>query len=569
LVLLQHRRGRGRHLGRIRFFEEAAARETSMLSSALSAFGAFGLFAMGAGGGGVGETVAAERPPLDTAPHVAYGSWGLVIWAIILVYAAIVAVLALYGMHRGKLVATCLRRRKQLREIERTIDLAEDDLPHVTVQLPLFNESTVAQRLVEQTAKLDYPRNRLEIQVLDDSTDETTTIARLACDRMRERGIDVVYLHRTDRTGYKAGALAEGLEVCKGDLVAVFDADFLPQPGFLRSVVGHFRDPNVGCVQARWGHMNREQSMLTRVQALMLDGHHLVDNRARWANQHLFNFSGTGGIWRKRAIHDAGGWEHDTLTEDLDLSYRAQMKGWRFVYRPDVVTPSELPEEMSAFRAQQFRWAKGTVQSARKLLKPIWSCPTLTLGQKIEATYHLTPHFTSPLMLVLSVLLLPLLAILPGTDVRSMFIVDLPLAFCTTGSLAAFYMHAEAAQGRSPLSAIRRLPALMALGTGMAPWVTKAVYEGLRSMAGEFVRTPKKGAHALTRYQALIKLPLAEVILCFVSIGSTIAAIENGHWFAAPFAALFAFGYGYVATLLTAEQLERRRAARTSLVPTT
>ena len=542
-----------------------------MVSSALASLSSLScsFLATVLGGGGAAETVT-DHPPLEARPlaPMTYGSWGLVIWGIIIVYAAIVAVLALYGMHRGKLVATCIRKRRLLEEIERTIVLPEDELPRVTVQLPLFNESTVAQRLIEQCAKLDYPRDRLELQVLDDSTDETTTIARAACDRVRAQGIDVVYLHRTDRTGYKAGALAEGLKVCKGELVAVFDADFLPQPEFLRSVVGHFADPKIGCVQARWGHMNREHSMLTRVQALMLDGHHLVDNRARWASRYLFNFSGTGGIWRVAAIHDAGGWEHDTLTEDLDLSYRAQMKGWRFVYRPDVVTPSELPEEMSAFRAQQFRWAKGTVQSARKLLKQIWACPTLTFGQKLEATYHLTPHFTSPLMLALSVLLLPLLATLPGTDMRSMFIVDLPLAFCTTGSLAAFYMHAEAAQGRSPIAALRRLPALMALGTGMAPWVTRAVFEGLRSMAGEFVRTPKKGTGALTRYHALIKLPFVEAILCAVSLGSTVAAIENGHWFAAPFAALFAFGYGYVAMLLTAEQLERRRAARRSLVPT-
>jgi cellulose synthase/poly-beta-1,6-N-acetylglucosamine synthase-like glycosyltransferase len=517
---------------------------------------------------GVGDalTTGAEASPLQPST-VVHGPWGLAVWALVGVYILLVAVLALYGMHRGMLVGTCWRRRSKLKEIERSIEVPEDRLPFVTIQLPLFNEASVAQRLIEHCAAIDYPRDRLEIQVLDDSTDETASIARHACERIANTGIDVVYIHRTDRSGYKAGALAAGLEVAKGTLVAIFDADFLPQPDFLRAVVGHFTDEKVGCVQARWGHMNREHSMLTRVQALMLDGHHLVDNRARWVNNHLFNFSGTGGIWRVQAIRDAGGWEHDTLTEDLDLSYRAQMNGWKFVYRPDVVTPSELPEEMSAFRAQQFRWAKGTVQSARKLLKPIWRSERLTLAQKVEATYHLTPHFTSPLMLVLSVLLLPMLAVLPGTDPRSMFLVDLPLAFCTTGSLAAFYMHAESAQGRSPLVALRRLPALMALGTGMAPWVTKAVLEGLRSMAGEFVRTPKKGSEGDTRYQAKIKVPVAETILALVSLASTAAALENGHWFAAPFAALFTFGYAYVATLLTAEQLERRRAARRSLFP--
>jgi cellulose synthase/poly-beta-1,6-N-acetylglucosamine synthase-like glycosyltransferase len=513
------------------------------------------------------EVLTAPGP--HAGPVVATGAWGLAIWALVGVYVILVAILACFGLHRGMLVSTCWRKRGKLKEIERTVEVPDDQLPRVTIQLPLFNEATVAQRLIETVAKIDYPRDRLHIQVLDDSTDETATIARNACERMCALpggGVDVEYVHRVDRTGYKAGALANGLNTAKGEFVAIFDADFLPQPEFLRQVVGHFSDPKIGCVQARWGHMNREHSMLTRVQALMLDGHHMVDNRARWANEMFFNFSGTGGIWRIKAIEEAGGWQHDTLTEDLDLSYRAQMKGWKFIYRPDVVTPSELPEEMSAFRAQQFRWAKGTVQSARKLLKTIWNDESLKLSQKIEATYHLTPHFTSPLMLVLSVLLLPMLAILPGTDPRSMFLIDLPLALSTTGSLAAFYMHAESAQGRSALVALRRLPALMALGTGMAPWVTKAVFEGLRTMAGEFVRTPKKGNEG-DRYRATIKIPIAEVILSIISLGSTIAALQNGHWFAAPFAALFTFGYAYVASLLIDEQLERRRAERRSLVP--
>ncbi len=507
-----------------------------------------------------------SAPAPHAGPVVATGAWGLAIWALVGVYVILVAILACFGLHRGMLVSTCWRKARKLKEIERTIDVPEDQLPRVTVQLPLFNEATVAQRLIETVAQMDYPRDRLHIQVLDDSTDETATLARNVCERIASQGVDIQYVHRTDRTGYKAGALANGLKSAKGELVSIFDADFLPPRDFLRKVVGHFTDPQVGCVQARWGHMNREHSMLTRVQALMLDGHHLVDNRARWANGMFFNFSGTGGIWRIKAIEAAGQWAHDTVTEDLDLSYRAQMKGWKFIYRPDVVAPSELPEEMSAFRAQQYRWAKGTVQCARKLLKPIWNAEHLKLSQKIEATYHLTPHFTSPLMLVLSVLLLPMLAILPGTDARSMFLVDLPLALSTTGSLAAFYMHAESAQGRSPLVALRRLPALMALGTGMAPWVTRAVLEGLRSMAGEFVRTPKKGNDG-ERYRAAIKIPVAEVILSIISLGSTIAAVQNGHWFAAPFAALFTFGYAYVAVLLLDEQFERRRAERRSLVP--
>jgi hypothetical protein len=370
-----------------------------------------------------------------------------------------------------------------------------------------------------------------------------------------------VYLRRNSRVGYKAGALEFGLERAKGDLVAIFDADFLPQPDFVKALVPHFFDEKVGMVQARWGHLNRDLSLLTRVQALMLDGHHLVENRARAAAGWLFNFSGTGGMWRKSAIADAGGWQHDTLTEDLDLSYRAQMRGWKFVYREDVVTPAELPEDVSAFRAQQYRWAKGTVQTARKLLERVWTSD-LTFDQRIEATFHLTPHFAYPLMVFLSVLLLPALILMPATDPKTMLLIDLPLCIGTTGSLAAFYTMAELAQGRRRRDALKQLPALLALGAGLAPHLSKAVFEGLGTMAGEFVRTPKKGDASSVRYHQRADLPMTEVALCLLSLGSTVASLETGHWFATPFAALFTFGYGYVATLVAKEQFARIREGR-------
>ena len=485
----------------------------------------------------------------------------------------------MYGVHRSHLVFTCWRLSRRLRAMQdsapplpldaMTVSSGEGStLPIVTIQLPLYNEATVATRLIDYIARVDYPRSRLEIQVLDDSTDETGSIIRAHLLKIHETmpDLDIVYIHRTDRTGYKAGALDAGLKVAKGELLAIFDADFLPQADFLRNLVPHFiGDSSIGMVQARWGHLNREHSLLTRVQALMLDGHHLVENRARAAAGWLFNFSGTGGMWRKIAIETSGGWQHDTLTEDLDLSYRAQMAGWKFIYREDVVTPAELPEDVSAFRAQQFRWAKGTVQTSRKLMKRVMRSP-LTYAQRLEAFFHLTPHFAYPLMVILSVLLLPALILMPATNPRTMLLIDLPLCIGTTGSLAAFYAMAEAAQGRSRLGAFRQLPALLALGAGLAPHLTRAVFDGLFSMAGEFVRTPKAGVLSsagggIQRYRARADLPMIEIALCLVSFASTVASLETGHWFATPFAMLFTFGYGYVALLVASEQFARRRAA--------
>ncbi len=488
-------------------------------------------------------------------------------------YFAVLLLLSMYGVHRSHLVFTCIRYRRRLEAMNRGKALpqapeSEDAYPHVTVQLPLYNEATVAARLLDHVASLDYPRNRLEIQVLDDSTDETGSIVRAHIGTLRARlgdDLDIVYMRRTDRTGYKAGALDAGLKVAKGELLAIFDADFLPQPGFLRALAPHFvADPKVGMVQARWGHLNREHSLLTRVQALMLDGHHMVENRARSAAGWLFNFSGTGGMWRKAAIETSGGWQHDTLTEDLDLSYRAQLAGWRFVYRENIVTPAELPEDVSAFRAQQFRWAKGTVQTSRKLMRRVMTAP-LTIAQRIEAFFHLTPHFAYPLMVFLSLLLLPALVLMPATNPRTMLLIDLPLCIGTTGSLAAFYAMAEAAQGRRRVDALRQLPALLALGCGLAPHLTRAVIEGLQSMAGEFIRTPKRGLVA-GRYHARADLPTVEVALCLFSFASIVASVETGHWFATPFAMLFTFGYGYVATLVASEQVARRRAARLAVL---
>ncbi|HET7540831.1 MAG TPA: cellulose synthase family protein [Polyangiaceae bacterium] len=478
---------------------------------------------------------------------------------LLALYCTVLLVLCTYGAHRASLVYQCMRYKRRIDRASRAVTVPESELPSVTVQLPLYNEATVVRRLLDAAGALDYPSDRLELQVLDDSTDETQAIARAAVEDLRERGINAVYLRRPDRHGYKAGALDFGLAQASGELIAIFDADFVPNPSFLKEIVGHFSDSRIGMVQTRWEHMNRDHSLLTSIQALMLDGHHMVENRARFGAGNMFNFSGTGGMWRRQAIRDAGGWEHDTLTEDLDLSYRAQLAGWRFVYRGDVLTPAELPEDMSAFRAQQYRWAKGTVQTARKLLRRVVRSE-LTLAQRIEACFHMLPHLAYPMMVLLTLLLLPALLLMPASDVRTLLLIDLPLCIGATGSLATFYAMAEVAQGRSVWGALKRLPALIALGAGLAPHLSSAVFDGLSSMAGEFVRTPKRGEQR-GRYRQYAKLPMTEIALAAVCAGSVVASLETGHYFATPFAALFMSGYSYVAALVIQEQFGFGRVA--------
>ncbi len=475
--------------------------------------------------------------------------------AIVGLYFLILAGLCTLGAHRA--FATFMAR-KYRHVVEQAAYPAErfneDALPTVTIQLPVYNEATVVARLIDAVAKMDYPLDRLEVQVLDDSSDETRTIAESKVTEYEAKGLDIQYVRRPTRDGYKAGALDYGLKTAKGELIAMFDADFVPQRDFLRQLVDHFTDDGVGMVQTRWAHMNRDANLMTQVQALMLDGHHLVENTARFGSGCFFNFAGTGGMWRRSAIDIAGGWEHDTLTEDLDLSYRAQMKGYRFIYRPDVLTPSELPEEMSALRAQQHRWAKGTVQTARKLLPVVMRHQPMTLHQRIEAAFHMLPHFAYPLMLAMGVLLLPAMILIPAADFQTLMLIDLPLCFGTTGSIALFYSTAEVRQGRSAWGAIKRLPLLIGLGAGLSPHLTGAVWSGMRSMAGEFVRTPKRG-ESLGRYRMVAKIPFAELFLAVLSTVSFLVALDTGHWFAAPFAGLFAWGYSYVSYQVVKDQL--------------
>ena len=311
-------------------------------------------------------------------------------------YFFVLVILAVYGWHRYYVVYLYMKHKHEV-----PVPKAHfDDLPVVTIQLPLFNEMYVVDRLVDAVAAIDYPREKLEIQVLDDSTDETCAIAENAVRRHAAEGLDIKYIHRTDRSGYKAGALDAAMKVARGNFIAIFDADFIPRPDFLRATVHHFTDDKVAMVQTRWGHLNEDYSLLTKIQAILLDAHFVLEHGSRNRGGCFFNFNGTAGIWRRAAIVDGGGWQHDTLTEDLDLSYRTQLKGWRFVFLPGHVAPAELPVEMNAFKSQQHRWAKGSIQTCRKLL-PYILLADLPLKVKVEAFFHLTANFNYLLMVVL------------------------------------------------------------------------------------------------------------------------------------------------------------------------
>src|SRR3569833_2964519 len=351
-------------------------------------------------------------------------------------YLVVLVVLAFYGGHRAVLTYLYYRHRNNKPKPAGTFT----DLPAVTVQLPLFNEMYVVERLLDAVAQIRYPRDRFQIQVLDDSTDETQQICqrKIAELAVRYPALDIEYVHRVDRSGFKAGALDYGLRTAKGEFALIFDADFLPQPDVLERTIHHFVDPKVAVVQCRWDHVNRDFSALTEMQALMLDGHYIMEHAGRNRSGRFFNFNGTAGIWRRSAIADASGWQHDTLTEDMDLSYRAQVRGWRFVYLPEIAAPAELPVEMSAFTEQQFRWAKGSIQVGRKLL-PMLLRSNVSFAQKTEAFFHLTNNLSYPLLLLLSLLLLPNLAFRTQHGIREVLTIDMKQIFGNTLSIANYY----------------------------------------------------------------------------------------------------------------------------------
>jgi hypothetical protein len=464
-----------------------------------------------------------------------------------------------------------------------------DAWPLVTVQLPIYNELHTVERLLAAVAALDYPRERLEIQVLDDSTDDTRSVVGRVVERLRGQGLDAVYVTRAERVGYKAGALATGLASAKGKLIAVFDADFCPGPSFLRDVVPHLDDPDVGCVQTRWGHVNRAYSSITRVQALMLDGHFVVEQTARSRAGLFTSFNGTAGVWRRACIEEAGGWSGDTLTEDLDLSYRAQLRGWRIAYLPHVVVPAELPVQIGAFKRQQARWAQGSIQTALRMIGPLvrarqpWSV-------KLQGVFHLTAYLAHPLMLLSVLLLLPAASLrevaLQNAALESYRLlgaapdwlygwaqIGAPWLMLSALGPPLLYTVAQVSDGRGWPRRLAALPLLVLVGIGIALNNTLAVLKAVLGLRQGFLRTPKydvrrpEDAWVNTLYALGIdSLVWGELAMAAYAV--SLVALRVVSWGLAPWLLLYAAGFVYVAVIGLLQALRRRRwLARSTVEP--
>ena len=471
--------------------------------------------------------------------------------AIMLPYFAVMVVLATYGIHRYFLVYNFYKHRRNVPGPPPQIAV----WPKVTVQLPIYNERYVTERLVEAAAQFDYPRELLQVQVLDDSTDETQAIARDCVERYHALGVPVEYIHRNNREGFKAGALQKGMETASGEFVAIFDADFIPPADFLRRTVPYFADPKLAMVQTRWSYINRGYSALTEVEAILLDGHFAIEHSSRYRSGLFFNFNGTAGIWRREAIEDAGGWEHDTLTEDTDLSYRAQIRGWQFLYLPEIDCPSELPVEMNAFKSQQARWAKGLMQTAKKILPRVMRAD-VPAAVKAEAFFHLTANVSYPLMIFMSMILLPAMIVRFYQGWFQVLAIDLPLFLASTCSISSFYLAAERAlYPKTWKRTFLYLPLVMAVGIGIAVRNAVAVIEAIVGKKSEFVRTPKyrveagaaqSGPWTKQKYHKSAGwMPYAEVLLGLYFAAGVAYAVQNENYATTPFLLLFVWGYLY------------------------
>lgn len=454
-----------------------------------------------------------------------------------------------YGAHRLTIVYLYLRHsRKKPSPMSHF-----EDLPLVTIQLPVFNELHVVDRLLDSVAKLDYPQDKLQIQVLDDSTDETTEICQAGVDRLKAQGFDAEMIHRVDRTGFKAGALENGTKFAKGDYLFILDADFVPNSDVLKKTIHYFTDSKIGMIQTRWGHLNRTFNVLTRVQAMFLDGHMELEQTARNRSGRFFTFNGTAGIWRKSCIDDAGGWEHDTLTEDMDLSYRAQLNGWRFIFLNDVETPAELPVDMDGFKSQQHRWTKGSIQVCKKVLPTIWRAK-VPLVVKMEATAHLTSNFAYLMLICLCFLIYPNQHAAPDFGPFTYYIVNVPIFFFASVSVILFYLTSQKAlRPQTWWKEVPYLPLLLALGIGMSINNAKAVLEAVFNHQSAFVRTPKYGIDQKKKtdwkkssYKAMKTLtPVVELLFGFFFLFVVVEAAIETRWSSAILLLPFPVGFFY------------------------
>jgi len=474
-------------------------------------------------------------------------------------YLVVLVGLSIYGLHRYEIVYLFLKHRNNVPKPLGEFPI----LPKITVQLPIYNEYYVVERLLKSVSELEYPRELLQIQLLDDSTDDTTLLSQKLTDELKSQGFDIELIQREDRTGYKAGALEGGLKSCKGEFILILDADFLPSPGMLLQTVQYFTDPKVGMIQTRWGHLNRTYSLLTRVQAMFLDGHLLLEQTARSRSGRFFNFNGTAGLWRRTCIETSGGWQHDTLTEDLDLSYRAQLEGWKFVFLPDLVTPAELPVDMNGFKSQQHRWTKGSIQTCKKILPTVWRSK-LPFHIKLEATAHLTSNFAYLLLIFLCVLLNPTNDGL-GHGMWRSILLDIPIFAAASLSSAVFYFCAQRTlYPKGWMKEMLLLPLLLGLGIGLALNNARAVLEAMFNHQSEFTRTPKYGIEGKTQKKKNSRYNPLKSFLPFVELGFAlyftyfvVVAILHGQWLSLPFLVLFQGGFGYVAVSSLGQWLPR------------
>ena len=463
-------------------------------------------------------------------------------------------------LFRRRLTGAIAARRQILSEMGDLLTRA--DLPVVTTQIAIYNERNVAERVIRAVCAMRYPVAKHEIQVLDDSTDDTRVIVDRVAGELRAQGHDIHILRRQQRTGYKGGALAEGLEAARGELMAVFDADFVPPQDYLISMVPFFmREARLGFAQARWGHLNEGCSLLTRAQSIGIDGHFIVEQIARGWNGLFMNFNGTAGVWRRAAIVSGGGWQWDTLTEDLDLSYRVQFEGWKALYLPDLVVPAELPETAAAFRSQQFRWAKGSFQTLLKLL-PRLRREKCSWFKKFEAVLHISGYGVHPLMLVLSLLALPLLLATRHHTLPAWFfpVLAVPLALSILGPSVLYVCAQCAVDRRNGWKSVFWMPVLMIVGVGLAFSNTRAIVEAIRGRPSEFVRTPKRGDKEVRRYaEGFSKIALAEIGLGVYSLLTVLLYVQHGRFGVVPFLMLYACGYLYMGMLSLWQSVRVRR----------